>query len=243
MLTAAALAAIFFVASTIRSAVGFGDALVAMPLLTLAIGLQTAAPVFALVAFTSSIAILAGSWRNVHIGEAWPLVAGSALGVPVGLVLLTRAPESAMKIVLGLGIVIFGLSRPLVPGLELKRGGPVPAGIAGIVAGVLGGAYNINGPAVAIYGTLRRWPPDRFRATMQGFFLPNGAMIVAGHGIAGLWSRQMLIYVAICIPAMLVGVAVGGRLNRRIRPERFESWIAALLVTIGIVLLVQTAWR
>ncbi|MEE2775923.1 MAG: sulfite exporter TauE/SafE family protein, partial [Acidobacteriota bacterium] len=219
---------------------GFGDALIAMPLLTLAVGLQTAAPVFALVAFTSSIAILAGSWRDVQLREAWPLVAGSAIGVPFGLVLLTRAPESAMKLFLGVTIVVFGLSRPLLPGLQLRHGGIAPAGFAGAVAGVLGGAYNINGPAVAMYGTLRRWTPQRFRATMQGFFLPNGAMLVIGHGVAGLWSRQMLIYSAACIPAMLLGVAIGSRLNRRIRPERFELWIAALLVGIGSLLAAET---
>ena len=76
MIVAAALVAIFLTASTIRSAVGFGDALIAMPLLTMAVGLQTAAPVFALVAFTSSIAILAGSWRDVVMFERRSKVAG-----------------------------------------------------------------------------------------------------------------------------------------------------------------------
>ena len=243
MLTGAALVAIFLTASTIRSTVGFGDALIAMPLLTMAVGLHTAAPVFALVALISSAAILVGSWREVNIKEAWPLVAGSALGVPIGLLFLTRAPENAMKVFLGAAIITFGLTRPFLPGAQLRRGGPGPASLAGLVAGILGGAYNINGPPVAIYGTLRRWPPQRFRATMQGFFLPNGAMIVAGHGIAGLWSRQMLIYSAICIPAMLAGGTLGGRINKKIRTESFELWISVLLVAIGAGLLLQTFFR
>ncbi|MDX1385187.1 MAG: sulfite exporter TauE/SafE family protein, partial [Thermoanaerobaculia bacterium] len=232
MPTAAALVGIFLVASTVRSAAGFGDALIAMPLLTLAVGLQVAAPVFALVAFLTSIAILAGSWRDVHIGEAWPLVIGSALGLPVGLALLSRVPEAPMKIVLGVAIVVFAIVRPKLPALRLRRGGRWAAGLAGAAAGVLGGAYNLNGPPVVIYGALRRWPPQRFRATMQGFFLPSGAMIVAGHALTGLWSREVWIDVAVCLPAMLAGVVVGGWLNRRVQADRFDRWVSILLVAV-----------
>jgi hypothetical protein len=30
----------------------------------------------------------------------------------------------------------------------------------------------MNGPPLVIYGALRRWTPERFRATLQGYFLP-----------------------------------------------------------------------
>ena len=234
------LAAIFFVAALVRSALGFGDALVAMPLLTLAIGLNSAAPLFAAVAFLSSVAILWGSWGEVHWRDALPLVLGSAAGIPFGLILLSRAPEAAMKAALGVVIIVFVLARHFVPGLRIKRGGTKRAVLAGLVAGVLGGAYNINGPPVAIFGTLRGWSPQRFRATMQGFFLPSGALLVTGHAVAGLWTQRLAILAVLCLPAMLVGVRLGAFLNRSIEPERFEHWIRALLILIGALLIIQT---
>ena len=240
MLTAAVLVAVFFLASTLRAAVGFGDALVAMPLLTMAIGLQLAAPVVAIVALVTSAAILLRTWRHVSLAEAWPLIAGGAVGLPIGLVLLSRAPESAMKIVLGVLIAAFGAARPLLPALELRRGGLAPAGVAGFVGGILGGAYNMNGPPVVVYGALRRWPVDRFRATLQSYFLPSSAMIAAGHALAGLWSRDVLVYSAIAMPAMLAGIAFGRRLSRRLRPDRFELTISLLLIVLGTTLVAQT---
>ena len=240
MLTAVVLLAVFFLASTLRSAVGFGDALFAMPLLTMAIGLQLAAPVVALVALVTSAAILLGSWRHVSLREAWPMVAGAAAGLPIGLALLSRAPESAMKIVLGLVIAAFGAARPWLPGLELRRGGLGPASVAGFVGGVLGGAYNMNGPPVVAYGALRRWPVERFRATLQSYFLPSSVMIAAGHAIAGLWNREVLLYTGIALPATLAGVLLGGRLATRLRAERFDLTISILLVVLGVVLLAQT---
>ena len=53
------VAAVVFVAALVRSALGFGDAAVAMPLLAMALGLRTATPLVAFIGPTISILILA----------------------------------------------------------------------------------------------------------------------------------------------------------------------------------------
>jgi uncharacterized membrane protein YfcA len=65
-------------------------------------------------------------------------------------------------------------------------------------------------------------------------------MIAAGHAIAGLWNRDVLVYAGIALPATLAGVVLGGRLAARLRAERFDLTISALLVLLGAVLLAQT---
>jgi hypothetical protein len=40
------------------------------------------------------------------------------------------------------------------------------AWLFGVSAGVLGGAYGMNGPPLVVYGALRRWPPEHFRPTL-----------------------------------------------------------------------------
>jgi uncharacterized membrane protein YfcA len=98
----------------------------------------------------------------------------------------------------------------------------------------------MNGPPVVAYGALRRWPVQRFRATLQSYFLPSSVMIAAGHAIAGLWNREVLLYSVIALPATLAGVALGGRLAGRLRAERFDLTISILLVVLGAVLIAQT---
>src|SRR5262249_25397617 len=46
------------------------------------------------------------------------------------------------------------------------------AWLFGFTGGVLGGAYGMNGPPLVVYGSLRHWSPEHFRATLQGYFLP-----------------------------------------------------------------------
>ena len=106
------------------------------------------------------------------------------------------------------------------------------------MAGVLGGAYNTNGPPVVIYGALRRWPPERFRATLQGYFLPTGLLILTTHGLAGLWTPQILQLYGLSLPLILTAIFLGGKLNQRISPGGFERLIYLSLLGLGFLLLV-----
>ena len=62
--------AVLFLATLIRSALGFGEALVAVPLLVLFIPVEVAAPVAVLVSVTVAGIILARDWREVHVRSA-----------------------------------------------------------------------------------------------------------------------------------------------------------------------------
>ena len=62
--------AVLFLATLIRSAFGFGEALVAVPLLALIIPVGVAAPLAVLVSVTVAGVILLQDWRDVHPGGA-----------------------------------------------------------------------------------------------------------------------------------------------------------------------------
>src|ERR1700739_3270567 len=57
--------------------------------------------------------------------------------------------------------------------------------VFGFVAGILGGAYGVNGPPLVIYGSLRRWSPEHFRATLQGYFFPASLLGMCGYWLGG----------------------------------------------------------
>ena len=224
--------AVLFVAAFIRSALGFGDALLAMPLLALLAGLQVATPVVAFAASTIGITILLGHWRSVDVSSTWRLVLASLVGIPFGLLLLKLAPESYVKAALGVLLILYGLYSLIAPGLPVIRS-EWPAYVFGFVAGVLGGAYNTNGPPVVVYGALRRWSPEHFRATLQGCFLLTGLMILVGHGVAGLWTREVFRLYLFSLPAILLAVFLGAKLNRRIPRETFSRAVYVFLIIMG----------
>lgn len=233
------LAVIFF-ATLIRSALGFGEALVAVPLLALLMPVEVAAPLAVLVSITVAVVIVLEDWHRIHLGSAWRLVLSSLFGIPLGLVLLKEVPEGVVKTILAVIIIAFSaycLMRPTPPALP----GDGLAWLFGFAAGVLGGAYGMNGPPLVIYGTLRRWPAEQFRATLQGYFLPASAIGMAGYWLAGLWVPQVTYYYLLSLPVAAVSLVLGRLLNRRLTGRSFIRYVHIALMVIGTTLLIQAA--
>ncbi len=228
-------ALILFGATLISATFGFGAGLFAMPLLTLLLGISTATPLFGLVGPTASGVILLCNWRRVDLASAWRLVAATLAGIPVGVGLVKYAPGNLVAQLLGLFLMGFGGYRLLQRQLtELKSAAwAVPVGF---IAGILGGAYNTNGPPVVIYGEMRRWTPTQFRATLQSYFFPTGLGILVSHGVGGLWTEQVVQLYGWSLPGILAAIAIGGWLTRRIAAERFQRGLSGLLILLGLLL-------
>ena len=230
---------IIFVAAFTRSIFGFGDAMVAMPLLSIAVGLNAATPLVGLMGVTISTIILIKHWQDVHFKSVWLLIVYTLIGIPIGVLLLKGVYENVMKSVLAFLIITFSLYKIFKPRLFTLANDRL-ACVFGLLAGILGGAYNTNGPPIAIYGTLRRWNPEKFRATLQGFFFPTGLMIALGHCFAGLWTKTVLLNYLVSLPVILIAILLGGRLNRRIPRAKFDNCVYVFLIVLGACLLINT---
>ena len=117
------------------------------------------------------------------------------------------------------------------------------AGVFGFTAGVLGGAYGMNGPPLVIYGALRRWSPQHFRATLQAYFLPASLAGMGGYWFAGLWTPAVNRFYMISLPAVLLAIFLGRAINARIQSRRFLFAVHASLIVIGAVLVAKSLTR
>ncbi len=229
---------IVFVATLVRSTFGFGEALVAVPLLALIVPIRVAVPLATLLSVAIAGLILAQDWRHVHARSAWWLAVPTLFGIPLGLVLLTEVSPAAVKAVMAVVIIGFSgycLFGPRTPRLADDR----LAWVFGFGAGVLGGAYGMNGPPLVVYATLRGWSPGHFRATLQGYFLPASAVGMVGFWVAGLWVPDVTRYFLLSLAPAAVAVLIGRAANRRLHPERFVLLVHAGLIGIGVLLLAQ----
>ena len=163
---------VIFFATLIRSTLGFGEALVAVPLLALRLPIKVAAPLAVVVSVVVAAVIVAQDWRKIEARSATGLFVSSLFGIPLGLLLLARVNDHAVKLLLGLVIAGFSVySLAAKSKLHLKKDHPILLLAAGFVSGILGGAYGMNGPPLAVCTAhCARWSPQHFRATLQGIF-------------------------------------------------------------------------
>ena len=113
----------------------------------------------------------------------------------------------------------------------------------GFCSGVLGGAYGMNGPPLVVYGSMRGWSPQQFRATLQGYFLPASTIGMAGYWLAGLWTREVTRYFVLTLPFALLGVFWGRVINHRFHGTVFFKYLYFGLIGIGALLLIQALRR
>jgi uncharacterized membrane protein YfcA len=231
---------ILFVATLIRSAFGFGEALVAVPLLAFFLPLEVAAPLAVLVSITIAGLVVVQDWRKIHLRSTAWLVVSTLFGIPLGLLLLTSRHQRIVKGGLAAMLLAFSaysLIGPRAPELRRERRGWLLG--CGFCAGILGGAYGMNGPPLVIYGTMRRWSAQHFRASLQGYFLPASILGMCGYWLAGLWTAEVTHYYLLSLPVTLPAVFLGRVINHRLNGEVFLRYVYFGLAGIGGVLLLQ----
>jgi len=231
-----AVALIIFLAVLTQAVTGFGSALVSMALLTQVLGIQVAAPLVALMAGTIEFILLVRYRQALKLSAVWRIAVASVVGIPLGILALRHVSERIVLAVLGLVIVgyaVYALTNPRLP--ELKQ--PGWAFGFGFLAGLLGGAYNVSGPPAILYGSSQRWSPAEFKSNLQGFFLLNDALVIAGHA----WSSHLTPAVwenfRIAVAAIALGLVAGSALERFINPVVFRRMVLWLLVLVGVRLM------
>jgi uncharacterized membrane protein YfcA len=234
-----AVLGIVFFATLVRSAFGFGEALVAVPLLALLIPVQIAVPLATLLSITVAGMILIQDWQKVNVRSAWYLILPTLFGIPLGLFVLTEVSPPAVKVAMAVIIIafssycLFGRWRPHLHDDRF-------AWAFGFGAGVLGGAYGMNGPPLVVYATLRGWTPEHFRATLQGYFLLASTVGMGGFLATGLWVPVVTEYYLWSLVPVGIAVLIGRSANRRMHPAAFVRYVHLGLIGIGILLLVQS---
>jgi uncharacterized protein len=213
-------------------------------LLALLLPMHVAAPLAVLLSISVAAMVVIQDWKQIHLRSAAGLLVATVFGIPLGLLVLTSAHQELLKAGLGIFIMLFAAYSLLLPDkLQLQHEHRPLLLLAGFVAGVLGGAYGMNGPPLVIYGSLRRWSPQHFRATLHAYFLPASILGMIGYWSAGLWTRTVTHEFLLSIPAMVPAVFLGRALNRRFSGTGFLKYVYGGLMLIGGLLFWESIRR
>lgn len=231
-----AIALVVFVAAAIQGIMGFGGALVAMPLLVTLVGMQTATPAYAIIGTLATL-LNAIRWRaHVTLRDLMQLVVPAAVGIPIGVVFLGRMDAVLVTRTLGailIGYALYNLAGWKTPPLHGRRW----AVAAGFSSGILSGAFNTGGPPVIVYADACGWTAERFRGNLQTYFVLISGFLLAAHALSGHFTLSVWRTALIGLPALVAGQLLGVRLCRYINPLRFRQLVLALLLILGVHLL------
>jgi len=165
-------------------------------------------------------------WRRVGF-----LMAGAAVGLPLGLWALTAISEDAARAVIaGYVLVMCGvlLAGGRLPGLVRGAGNAALGGVSG-----LANAPGMGGLPVAAFFAAQPIPPAVFRATLIAYFPLldlYSAPLYWLHGLVGwdtLWASLW------ALPLTVIGNWLGGRHFFGTDPQEFRRFAILLLAALA----------
>jgi len=229
---------VFLLAGILQGLTGFGSALLAVPLLTLALDVKAAVPLVSLGGLALTTLMCLRLRGHLDRGRILPLFIGCVPGVVTGVLILKHVPAGGLRAGIGAFLLcyaaygLFARPRPLhMPGWV--------AYAAGYSTGLIGASFSAGGPPVVVYTSLTGWPKDTVRATLSGFFQASGLLVVASHAIMGMITGETLRFSLAAVPAVLLGTELGLRGASRMREETYRSWLFGLLAAMGLLMLVK----
>ena len=223
----AASAAILAIGALSQGFLGFGFAIVAMAGLTLSRDLLHAAGVVNLTGILVAASVLIALRREVLWRPALRMIPGVLVGVVLGVSALGSLDRDFMVRALGVTIVAISLWNLRTP--PPQRGeAPIWDGVAGLLGGLLGGAFNTGGPAIVAHLYRRPDPPGAVKATNQLIFLTMGLARLPTATAQGQMTTSIWIEAAVMAPLLVAGLLIGIWLGRRVSPAQFRrvSWLA-----------------
>ena len=226
------IAIAIFLASGVYAIAGFGFALLAMPIMTIAVPVERAVVVMSVLAILSTWSQAIALRRQADRGLATRLALGAFAGMPLGLVALNVIDDRTLRILLGVSVLL--ATAQLIRNVSLVHVGPGLDYSLGFASGVLNTSIGTNGPPIVFDLQSRRLEPDPFRATVAVTFAASNVVGMTLFLLDGKVTADGLQAAALALPAWALGLAIGVRVRPRVPATHFRRLVIALLLATSL---------
>lgn len=227
---------VVFIAYLVRGICGFGSGLIAIPVLSLVLPLHVAVPVVVILDFLASAAQGGANRKQVQVSEITALLPFAVLGVVAGTTLFHVLDTAVLKQSLGAFLLVYAAYSLWAPEIRsVSRLWAVPVAFSG---GMVGTLFGTGGPFYVSYLKARGLDKGALRATFAVVFLLDASLRIGGYLSTGLITPDTLRWLALGMPAMIVGMYLGGRVHTGISARTFTRAISILLVGSGLALMI-----
>jgi uncharacterized membrane protein YfcA len=197
-----------------RGFTGFGFAIIAVPLLSLAL------PPLLAVALAAGLQLL-GGLMDVRAASRlchWPsvrwLAVGALIASPFGTLLLSRMPADWARLALAAACGAAVLALASGAGFRTMPGRAATAA-AGALSGLFNGMAAMPGPPALAYYLTLPLSPAQVRSSLLVFFLLSAMASTASLVVIGAIGLREVMLILAGMPLMLAGSRLGAALFRR----------------------------
>jgi uncharacterized membrane protein YfcA len=227
------------IAGLVQGISGFAFAMVAVAIWVWGVDPKIAAVMAVFGGLTGQIVSVIRVRRGWHLSLLWPFVLGSAIGIPIGTLLLPLLDPNRFKLVLGSLLVICCAAMLATAKLpKITHGGRAADAGVGLLGGVMAPLSGFSGLAPALWCTLRGYTKDEHRAVLQNFNLivlaaTFASLVWSGRAHAGLLPQMGVVAGSLLIPSIY-----GSKIYIGMSPTAFRNGVLWVLVFAGSMMVI-----
>lgn len=239
-----ALHAAVLAAALLQAATGIGFGIIAGPIILMVMNTASAVQVTILLSLLIAVVLAPSLYRLADKVLLTRLLAGTLVGLPIGIVVFLLASVDLLKLLAGIAVLfmalrITGLLGSAAPHAKPRGGRLHDLGI-GLVSGAMSASLAMPGPVAAAHMSSLSHPKDTIRATILVMFVFSYAAALAFQGVFAGVPWETLTLAATLTPATLIGILLGRISAAWISESGFRRMISIVLVATSIGLLVDS---
>jgi uncharacterized membrane protein YfcA len=238
----ALIGAAMFFGAVVSGTIGFGFSAIAGAIVLHVMPPIEAVPLLMICSLPVQISSLAALIRGIAWQRCFIFVAGGLIGVAPAVYLLRHLDTERLRAGFGILIAVYAgymLLRSMRRVAAAPRAYTACAlgdGLVGFGGGLLGGLAAMPAALPSIWCDLHGLPKGTQRGIVQPYILivQIAALMLLTPHIG--WSSDMLVQLAISLPALAAGTLVGIMLFGRINDTLFRRIVLGTLLVSGVVL-------
>lgn len=224
-----------------QSTLGFGYAVLLVPLLTLFIDPKSAIALTQLVGLGVSAISYAEYTPRTKIRSIVPIALAATIATPLGAWVLLAGSEQTILICVGFGIAISAMGTLIRSKMstDTHKETMKLQILAGTISGLLRGSVSMPGPPVIIYQHWIGGGAEQIRSRMFAYMIAMALPTTMILLIMGVFSWQIIYYAAPGLLAVFVGNYISQKTRDLMTEQIFKSLSIALLIVSATVLIIR----
>lgn len=228
----------FFVSAFLKGLTGLGFSTICLGLLAMFMDLKAAIPLVFLPSLFSNIMVMIQAGKFIEsLKRFWLLYLSAIPSLLFGVWLLGHYSNTIPRAVLGAVMIIYGIwglrNNVLRLNTYQEKRLTVPIGL---VSGLINGMTGSQIMPIMPYLLSLKMDRRLFIQTINGAFTLNTLIMVLVFGRMGMMNMTTLSLSAAGVIPVVLGIFLGGRIQRKVSDDYFRRMVLLLLIAIGLSL-------
>lgn len=227
---------IIFIASILQTSTGFGFSILATPFLLLLFEPAEAIQINLASSLVISLILIRRVWKDVDVGILKRFIAGSSVGLPIGIIIFLVIDISKLKLIVS--IIILVLTCMLILRFRINQKEKRDLVVGGL-SGTLTTSIGMPGPPLLLYFSGTDTQKEKLRGTTLAFYLFIYFVSLIIQVIFAGTNETVWTYSLIALPLVLLGLYIGQLLFKRISQHTFRIVVYIILLVSGVYMLLD----